>query len=216
MRIPHPSISDYTVIEYIEKSTSGLQYIDTNFIPKNSTRVVCSFQETARPSNYSEKNPFVFGARYVWNDRMFALGIDTNAINKTYFMYGSGNKNATANNVYNTRLEIDANKNAWAMSNGMRNTFSNTNFTCPLTLLLFNCNSHNSGIAGVVDGPINDSDAGLRMWSCQIYDNGTIVRNYVPRLLGSKPGFLDLCGSICPLTGTPFYVNAGTEEFLYA
>lgn len=43
-------------------------------------------------------------------------------------------------------------------------------------------------------------------------------RNYVPMLRKSdnKPGLYDLAGSICPLTGTPFYINAGTGEFLYA
>lgn len=29
-----------------------------------------------------------------------------------------------------------------------------------------------------------------------------------------KPGMYDLCGSICPLTNSPFYINAGTGEFL--
>lgn len=30
----------------------------------------------------------------------------------------------------------------------------------------------------------------------------------------NKPGMYDLCSSICPLTGTPFYINAGTGEFI--
>lgn len=48
-------------------------------------------------------------------------------------------------------------------------------------------------------------------------ENGTIKAVLVPALRNSdnKPGLYDLCGSICPLTGTPFYVNAGTGEFLY-
>ncbi len=45
---------------------------------------------------------------------------------------------------------------------------------------------------------------------------GTILRNYVPctRKIDSKPGMYDLCGSICPLTETPFYVSAGVGEFI--
>lgn len=45
----------------------------------------------------------------------------------------------------------------------------------------------------------------------------TIERDTIPalRLSDNKPGLYDLCGSICPLTGTPFYINAGTGEFLY-
>ena len=48
--------------------------------------------------------------------------------------------------------------------------------------------------------------------------NGSLVRSLVPciRLPDSKPGMYDLCGSICPLTGTPFYINSGTgADFKY-
>ena len=40
----------------------------------------------------------------------------------------------------------------------------------------------------------------------------TDIRSYIPcvRISDSKPGMYDLCGSICPLTGTPFYINAGS------
>lgn len=43
-----------------------------------------------------------------------------------------------------------------------------------------------------------------------------LIRNYIPcvRKSDGKPGLYDLCKSICPLTGTPFYINAGTGEFV--
>lgn len=46
----------------------------------------------------------------------------------------------------------------------------------------------------------------------------TDIRSYIPcvRISDSKPGMYDLCGSICPLTGTPFYINAGAgKDFLW-
>lgn len=46
----------------------------------------------------------------------------------------------------------------------------------------------------------------------------TDIRSYIPcvRTSDSKPGMYDLCGSICPLTGTPFYINAGAgADFLW-
>ena len=46
----------------------------------------------------------------------------------------------------------------------------------------------------------------------------TDIRSYIPcvRISDSKPGMYDLCGSICPLTGTPFYINAGAgADFLW-
>ena len=46
----------------------------------------------------------------------------------------------------------------------------------------------------------------------------TDIRSYIPcvRTADGKPGMYDLCGSICPLTGTPFYINAGAgADFLW-
>lgn len=42
-----------------------------------------------------------------------------------------------------------------------------------------------------------------------------IIRYLIPVVRSSdgKPGMFDLCGSKCPLTNTPFYINAGTGEF---
>ena len=42
------------------------------------------------------------------------------------------------------------------------------------------------------------------------------VCKFVPciRKSDNKPGLYDLCGSICPLTGNSFYINAGTGEFV--
>ena len=47
---------------------------------------------------------------------------------------------------------------------------------------------------------------------------GSLVRSLAPciRLPDGKPGMYDACGSICPLTGTPFYINSGTgADFKY-
>ena len=46
-------------------------------------------------------------------------------------------------------------------------------------------------------------------------ENGATIRDFVPcyRKSDNEIGMYDLCGSICPLTGTPFYINTGTGEF---
>lgn len=53
---------------------------------------------------------------------------------------------------------------------------------------------------------------GVKYWDL----HNKLAGNFIPcvRLSDSKPGLYDLCGSICPLTGTPFYINAGTGEFV--
>lgn len=57
-----------------------------------------------------------------------------------------------------------------------------------------------------------------RIYSAKLTNNDVLVRDFIPalRISDSKPGLYDLCGSICPLTNTPFYINAGTGEFSYA
>ncbi|MBR3019564.1 MAG: hypothetical protein IKH57_21210 [Clostridia bacterium] len=48
-----------------------------------------------------------------------------------------------------------------------------------------------------------------------ISSNGNVI-DLVPCVSKSdnKPGMYDLCGSICPLTNSPFYINGGTGEFI--
>lgn len=46
----------------------------------------------------------------------------------------------------------------------------------------------------------------------------TDIRSYIPcvRTVDGKPGMYDLCGSVCGLTGTPFYINVGAgADFLW-
>lgn len=56
----------------------------------------------------------------------------------------------------------------------------------------------------------------VKTYSSKMIKNGVAVQNLIPcvRKSDSKPGMYDLCGSICPLTNSPFYINAGTGEFI--
>lgn len=53
-----------------------------------------------------------------------------------------------------------------------------------------------------------------RMAYFKIYESGELVRDFVPcyRKADDVTGFYDLCGSICPLTGTPFYINSNPNQ----
>ena len=54
-----------------------------------------------------------------------------------------------------------------------------------------------------------------KLFNFKLTDNGTLIRNFIPcyRKSDGVIGLYDLCGSICPLTSTPFYVNSGTGTF---
>ena len=51
--------------------------------------------------------------------------------------------------------------------------------------------------------------------SFKAYNNNQTARLFIPcfRRSDNVIGLYDLCGSICPLTGTPFYINSGTGAF---
>lgn len=55
------------------------------------------------------------------------------------------------------------------------------------------------------------------VFSCIFLDaNEALVGQFIPAVRESdnEIGMYDLCGTICPLTNTPFYINAGTGTFL--
>jgi hypothetical protein len=62
-----------------------------------------------------------------------------------------------------------------------------------------------------------DTACTVYMSSFKIYDNGTLVRNFVPvvRLSDGKPGMYDKCGSTCPLTLSTFYISTSETEFTW-
>lgn len=55
-----------------------------------------------------------------------------------------------------------------------------------------------------------------KIYSCELTENTISVRKFIPYIRDAdrEPGFIDLLGSICPITGTSFYVNAGSGRLI--
>lgn len=179
----------YQQVEYIE--STGTQFIDTKFIPNQDTRVVCDFQLTEL------KASFVFGAREasgVNNPRAYS------------FNMGSGGKFVTLYNGITTevfewdlsRHIVDKNKNVTTLDNSSR-TVGYEIFTSPKTLNLFACNQKNT--YGYLPSK-------MKLYSCQIYDNGTLIRDFIPcyRKTDGEIGMFDMANRV-------FYTNQGTGKF---
>ena len=60
--------------------------------------------------------------------------------------------------------------------------------------------------------PSNFAVVKIKSFVYRLRGSDTDTYNFVPCVRDSdnKPGFYDLAGSICPLTGTPFYINSGS------
>ena len=183
----------YQRVEYI-KST-GTQLIDTNIIPNQDTGIEITFSS----SSYANNDLLLFGAGvdnttnafelYPWNSEMefnygtsavfSPMSFDSNAIITAY------QKKANFGYYVNGRETLSSNHTA--------NTF-----TSPYTLYLFGLHREEALI----------STAEIKLYSCKIWDNDVLVRDYIPcyRKLDSVVGLYDKVNDV-------FYTNFVGDDF---
>ena len=183
--------SGYTQVEYIE--SSGTQYIDTEFKPDNNTRLTGDFEVTASGASYRT----IFGAREGGLARCFSLFVSST--NRFYSNIGSGGNTYTFDSSLSGlgRHSVDANKNVVTIDD-VSYTHLVEVFKCASTSIYL-CASNENGTAGLL--------CSMRWYSCQIYDNGTLVRDFVPcKDANGAIGLYDLIHG-------KFHVNVGSGSF---
>lgn len=182
----------YDKLEYIE--SSGTQYVDTGFKPNQDTRIVMN----AKVLNVSGNNTsgFLFGSGYPVQQNGFEAYAFSGAFSAVYNGVHVNGGSVSVGDV----LLVDFNKNKCKVTrNGSdfyENTFTYTSFVSPvnLTLLMLPRQSKYYGVC--------------ELYSCQIYDNGNLIRDYVPaKLPDGSIGLID------KLTDE-FYPNMGTGTFI--
>lgn len=187
----------YIPIEYIE--STGIQYINTGVQPNQDTRVVMEYMAS---SNFSG---FLFGAR-----NSLSSG------NRSYGVLYSGDGKLSSD--YNERLVIIS----------LSNSFYNQKLICDKykrQIVVYDQNGNTLGAganAAATFGPdyalifpntqtgtvITYITGSIKIYSFKIYDNGTLVRDFIPVLdTDNVPCMWDLVSEAC------FY-NAGTGEFI--
>lgn len=182
-----PLPQGYTQVEYIQ--SSGTQYINTNFIPNNNTRVVMDMEiitaETNRP---------IFGARTGTNINTYMAWQISGTRYRSDF--NTQLLNCDVDTVL-SRITVNKNKNICSFGS-ISVTNTDGEFQCEYPLYLFTANSNGSPAGG----------ASMRCYTCQIYDNDVLIRDYVSvtRDSDNKPGLYDFANDI-------FYANAGTGDF---
>ena len=179
--------SEYTPVEYLEGT--GTQYIDTGFKPNSNSRVVCDFQAlSTTPAS------FVFGSLDAWQKNMFGFYLAAGGAN-LQDLYATNAGPITGNGL--TRNVVDKNKNVTTLGSVVKTNTAAT-FQCAYNLALF---------AEIITGNA-DAFAHARIYSCQVYDNDTLVRDFVPCVSASGvAGMYDIVNGV-------FYPNAGTGEFV--
>lgn len=187
----------YTRLEYIE--STGTQYIDTGFKPNQDSRVVMEAVCPLDGNNY-----FLFGARTnITNNDSASKTFGFNAYQTTYRShYYNGWMDFDSSINFIGKFKIDKNKNVATIGYGST-THSYINFSCDYSLYLFAANT--AGTAGTFGK--------FKLYSCQIYDNGTLVRDYIPALRSDGiAGLYDaVSDTFIPSKGADNFI-AGTEK----
>lgn len=179
----------YQEVEYIE--SSGTQYIDTGYKPtSNNLRIACEFEYTADHSASS-----VFGSESSGKYSIVPWGAPE-------FYVGSSTQLLAQTTALNTKYALDAHANAGTLTvslNGITNSASYSGSILTTVNIGIFCNI----IAGVAN-----QFCSMRLYAMSIYDNGELVRNFVPCYRNS-----DHTAGLYDLSNNVFYANAGSGIF---
>ena len=182
----------YTRLKYIE--SNGTQWIDTGFNPDGNTRIVAEMQLTELVNADKGTSPMLFGAYASSSARYAFYWSATGNVFGTYYA-GQSKDFSSITNGY-TRVQIDCNKNNQSL-NGETITYTASTSACSYPLYLFGRNT--SGSAGFL--------AKAKLYSCQIYDNDVLVRDYVP--MANEQGVCGLYDNVSHV----FYTSPNGNNF---
>ena len=195
----NPSVnlpSGYTQLGYIE--STGTQYIDTGFIPNQNSRVVFDFQLT-NSGTLADANPYIFGARTSSSKNIFTA-LSVKSSNRLRAYYGATSAYVTFSTSISTldnRVIFDYNKNNFYCGTETLTTTAQT-FDTGTSMFLFAASNN-----GKVTQP-----ALMKLFACKIYNNGTLVRDFIPCKNSSNTiGLYDTVNS-------QFYTSAEGTAFL--
>ena len=177
--------SGYTKLEYIE--SSGTQYIDTGVssFPAQNTRVILDVDWLSGLGCY-----FGCSTSYMWNVEAFQP-------TKIYSGYMNKSSKADISTVIG-RYIVDKN-GTYTNVNGVHISHPSEGVTIPASIYLLACNV-SSGVSNIADA--------ARIYSCKIYSNSALIRQFVPcKNSSGEVGLYDEVNDV-------FYGNAGTGVFI--
>lgn len=187
-------------LKYIKPNST--QYINTQFIPTGNTRVIFTFEPTV-----ADNQALYTGGRTAVSEtdaKTFSAFYISKAIRRDY--YGASKTTTTTYDV-NTKITVDANKNTTLIngSPALTDFTLKTSKTSIMPIILFIAANQTSSTSAI---QTSSSGAQYKFYSCKIYDNGTLVRDFVPvkRISDNVYGLWDKVNEV-------LYENAGTGAF---
>lgn len=152
----------YTQLSYIQ--SDGTQYINTGFKPTYQSRLVMDMEGLGTDTR------FIFGVRTASTTAasLFTLyRSSATAIRTDYF---GTNQTLTISDA-SVRTTVDKNQNVTTMFGSTLTNTAVTSGSCDYELYLF---------ALSTTGSVSSGKAAFKLYSCQIYDNGALLRYFVP------------------------------------
>ena len=183
------SEDEITKLEYVE--SNGTQYVDTEFKPNQDTRIIMDAQLTS-----DAMSQFMFGCRTSSYTVNYSVLTSSGALSSRY---GSSSVNFTGL-AFTDRYKIDKNKNICTL-NGTALTNTESTFQSEFNLFLFACN----------EGGTAKYFGNIKMYLCQLYDNGTLIREYHPATVNGEVGLWDACSGVLYTSGSDTSLIAGPE-----
>ena len=179
---------------YIE--ATGTQYIDTGFSPDSNTQVDYKVETT---SGAFDASPFI-GTRLGSsnNNRFFPIAyLNVQDTCRSAFGLTTIQLPVSGNTVFEGSFRP---KSGVSIINGMSYDISNASFQ--------KVENNNLYIFATSGYSSNLYQSHGKMYYCKIYDNGTLIRNYIPcKNDNNEIGMYDLINGV-------FYSNQGTGSFI--
>lgn len=186
-------------IAYIE--STGTQYIDTEYYPNSATHIEIKGRYTYPSMTSRDSMHFLFGARdgsimydVLWN--YYKSG--SRNYYPVYLHFGASQTNFNKDDR-NVDVIVDASYSGVYYNGTKRLTVSGTAGTSRYPLYLLWCNV--DGVGQASRPPYG------RLYYCKIWDNNTLVRDYIPVRVGTVGYMYD------KISGT-LIGNAGSGSFI--
>ena len=174
----------YCEVEYLE--SSGTQYIDTG-IPLSNENTV-----KAKIRIIYENNSFFYGARKSYM-------VDAFGLHKSYAPFGNDSGMSYVDLRADTDYIVEQSQNGIFINGELKKTYPVSTFTTPENCYLFYLRQ---------EGGFYDSPAFARIYYFQVWDNGVLVRDFIPVLGWDGKGYMydKVSGQL--------FGNAGTGDFV--
>lgn len=155
-------------VEYIACLNDSGAFIDTGFIPDSNTRLVIDYLGV----DLTDTAVYVFGTALRKSGALFQVTVASSSNKYTINWNGTSKASSTA---IGSRITIDVNKNVTTFGTNEL-VLSESDFTSTSNLLLL-AGTNSSGGSRFSNGTI---------YSCKIYDNGVLIRDYIPVRVGTE------------------------------